>query len=75
MIYNKKFNNFFKIGDIKLEEGKSFNKKYNKQYNKRKNIAKDHFLLTNAFNITKLIKRNNNAEYNNETIPENYYFE
>ena len=78
MIYNKKINTFYKLGNIKLEEGKVFNKRYNKQYNQRKNIARDHFLLTNAFNITKLIKKNNNDSNNynnNDIIPENYYFE
>lgn len=72
MNYTKKINNFYKLGNIKLEEGKAFNKHYNKQYNKRKNIAKDHFLLANAFNITRLIKKTNN---NKITIPENFYFQ
>ena len=76
MIYNKKkFNTFFKLRNIKLEEGKVFKRNYNKQYNKRKNIAKDHFLLTNAFNLTKLIRTNNNNDNNKQIIPENYYFE
>ena len=77
MIYDKKkFNNFFKIGNIKLEERKIFKRNNNKQYNQRKNITKDHFLLTNAFNIAKLIRiNNNNNDNNNQVIPENYYFE
>ena len=76
MIYNKKkFNTFFKFKNIKLEEGKVFKRNYNKQYNKRKNIAKDHFLLTNAFNLTKLIITNNNNDNNKQIIKENYYFE
>ena len=74
MNHNKKFTHFYKLENIKLEEGKSFIKKYNKQYNKRKNIAKDHFLLSNAFNITKLIKKVRNSN-NKEIIPESYYFE
>lgn len=74
MNLNKKFNNYFKLSDIKLEEGKTFKKNYNKQYNKRKNIAKNHFLLSNAFNITRLIKRTNNPN-SKDTIPESYYFE
>ena len=74
MIYNKKLNSYFQLGNLKLEEGNIFKKNYNKQYNKRKNIAKDHFLLSNAFNITKLLKRNNKNN-NKEIIPENYYFE
>ena len=71
MISNKKFNTFYKIGNIKLEEGKIFKKNYNKLYDKEKNIAKDHYLLSNAFNITRLIKRNNNI-YSNEIPEENY---
>ena len=73
MICNKKLKNFYKLHNIKLEEGKSFTKKYNKQYNKRKNIAKDHFLLSNAFDITRLIKRTRTN--NKESIPESYYLE
>ena len=66
MISNKKFNTFYKIGNIKLEEGKIFKKNYNKLYDKEKN-----YLLSNAFNITRLIKRNNNI-YSNEIPEENY---
>ena len=58
-----------------LEEGKIFNKKYNNLYNNSKNIAKDHYLLTNAFNITKLIKRNNTNFNNNIEIPEELYLD
>jgi hypothetical protein len=72
---NKKFNTFFKLGNLRLEEGKIFHKNYAKQYNKRKNIARDHFLLSNAFNIKKLLKRNNQNNNNKEIIPENFYFE
>ena len=73
MNFTKKINNFYKLGNIRLEEGKAFNKHYNKQYNKRKNIAKDHFLLANAFNITRLIKKTSNN--NKMIIPENFYFQ
>ena len=66
MITNKKYNTFYKIGNIKLEEGKIFKKNYNKLYDKEKN-----YLLSNAFNITRLIKRNNNI-YSNEIPEENY---
>ena len=72
MNFTRKINNFYKLGTIKLEEGKTFNKHYNKKYNERKNIAKDHFLLANAFNITRLIKKTNN---NKIIIPENFYFQ
>ena len=75
MTYYKKFNNFYKFENINLEEGKIFNKKYNNLYNNSKNIAKDHYLLTNAFNITKLIKRNNTNFNNNIEIPEELYLD
>ena len=75
MTYYKKFNNFYKFGNINLEEGKIFKKNYNNLYNNSKIIAKDHYLLTNAFNITKLIKRNNTNFNNNIEIPEELYFD
>lgn len=70
MSFNKSLSLYYKLGNIRLEEGKRFTKNYNKQYDKRKNIAKDHFLLSNAFNITRLMKTNNK-----EFIPESFYFE
>ena len=39
MNYTKKINNFYRLGSIKLEEGKVFNKHYNKQYNKGNNSS------------------------------------
>ena len=63
MINVKKLNTFYKVGNIPLEEGKTFKRNYKKLYNRTNNIAKDHYLLTNAFNVTKLITRNN---HNNE---------
>ena len=76
MIFGKKINHFYKLSEVKLEDGKIFNQKYNKQYIERKNIAKNHFLLSNAFNLTRLIKKTNNNKLNNkEFIPESYYFD
>ena len=76
MIYSKKINHFYKLSEVKLEDGKVFNQKYNERYKERKNIAKNHFLLSNAFNLTRLIKKTNNNKLNNkESIPESYYFD
>jgi hypothetical protein len=66
MKYNKRLNTFYKVGSIKLEEGKTFKRNYNKLYNRSNNIARDHYLLTNTFNVTKLIKRNNNNNNDND---------
>ena len=70
MKYNlgKKF--LLKLGSLKLEEGKNFNRKYELQYEKRKNIEKNYFLLNNFFGINKYMKRDSN---NQLVIPEDYY--
>lgn len=56
----KRFNSYHKLENLYLEDDKVFNSYYYKLNRKRQNLAKDHFLLTNAFGVTKLIKRNNN---------------
>ena len=58
----KKFNSHFKLDNLYLEDARTFSHKYKDLYYKRRNIAKNQFLLTNAFNTTKL-KRNINKEF------------
>ena len=72
MINYKGINTFHTIGNIKLEKGEIFKYNYNKLYNKRKNISKNHFLLKNAFNITRLTK---NKTTNKNEIPEEFYLD
>ena len=75
MIYVKKLNKFYKVGNIPLEEGKTFKRNYKKLYNRTNNITKDHYLLTNAFNVTKLIRRNNHNNNNENDFSEDEYID
>lgn len=56
----RRLNSYHKLGNLYLEDDKVFNSYYNKLNRKRQNLAKDHFLLTNAFGVSKFAKRNNN---------------
>jgi hypothetical protein len=71
----KRFNSYHKLGNLHLEDDKVFNSYYYKLNRKRQNLAKDHFLLTNAFGFTKLAKRINKGneplDYLNEPNEDN----
>ena len=66
----KRFNSYHKLGNLYLEDDKAFNSYYFKLNKKRQNLAKDHFLLTNAFGVTKLVKRNNNKIMDQDYLTE-----
>lgn len=54
----KRFNSYHRLENLDLEDDKVFSNNYNKLNDKRENLAKDHFLLTNAFGASKLVKKN-----------------
>ena len=55
----RRFNSYHKLDNLNLEDDKVFHSYYHKLNRKRQNLAKDHFLLTNAFGFRKIPKRNN----------------
>ena len=52
----RNFNSYFKLDNLYLENSKTFSNNFKDLYYKRRNISKNQFLLTNAFNTTKLKK-------------------
>jgi hypothetical protein len=62
----KRFNSYHRLDNLYLEDDKVFNSYYYKLNKKRQKLAKDHFLLTNAFGFTKFVKKNEPLDYLSE---------